>query len=302
MEEKVIALGFFDGVHLGHAALLRRTAEEAKRRGVVAAAVTFDTHPEALVAGSPPPLISSPLDREGLMRRYYGIEEVIVAHFDDRMMRLPWREFITEYLVEENHAVHLVAGHDFHFGYRGEGDPRHLRAVCRELGIGCDVIAKVELHGRTVSSTYIRELLTQGEIGRANEFLGHPYTLTDEVGHGKKLGSTLGFPTVNLHFAPGVLVPAKGVYAARACLEDGRSFPAAVNIGVRPTVKDGGGVNAEGFLLDFQGDLYGKTVRLEFYRFLRPERRFESLEALQRAVEVNIQETRQFFREETGRS
>lgn len=295
MKKRVIALGFFDGVHLGHGALLRRTVEEAKKRGAVPAAVTFDTHPENLIGGSPIPLISSPLDREELMRRYYGVEEVIVVHFDEDMMHMPWREFATDYLVERHNAVHLVAGHDFHFGYKGEGDPERLKGLCRELGIGCDIIPKVERQGITVSSTYIRELLSKGEIERANEFLGHPHTLTNRVGHGKRLGSTLGFPTVNLQFAPGVLIPARGVYAARACLEDARSFPAAVNIGVRPTVDAGGAVNAEGFLLDFDGDLYGETVRLEFYRFLRPERKFGSVEELKKAVRANIEETRAFF-------
>lgn len=298
MEQKkrVIALGFFDGVHLGHAALLRRTFEEAGERGVIPAAVTFDTHPENLIVGSPMPLISSPLDRGELMRRYYGIREVIVAHFDERMMHMPWEDFITEFLVRENGAVHLVAGHDFHFGYKGEGNPQRLKAKCEEMGLGCDIIPKVELCGITISSTYIRGLLSQGEMERANYFLGHPHTLTDTVGHGKKLGSTLGFPTVNLRFAPGVLVPAKGVYATRVFFENGDSRAAVTNIGVRPTVDNGGEVNVEGFLLDFDGDLYGKTLRMEFYDYLRPERKFDTVEDLRSEVMRNAEQTREYFK------
>lgn len=295
-QKRVIALGFFDGVHRGHGALLSRVAGKAAELGAAPAAVTFDTHPENLILGSPMPLINSPLDRAELMRRYYGIREVIVAHFDDRMMHMPWEDFITEFLVREHGAVHLVAGHDFHFGYKGEGNPDRLREKCARLGVGCDIIPKVELDGITISSTYIRTLLAQGEIERANYFLGHPHTLTDTVHHGKKLGSTLGFPTVNLRFQPGVLIPARGVYAARVWFENGESRCAVTNVGVRPTVDSHGEVNVEGFILDFDGDLYGQTVRMEFYRYLRGEQKFPTLEALREEIMRNAEETRAYFR------
>ena len=295
-EKRVIALGFFDGVHLGHGALLRRVGEKAAELGAVPAAVTFDTHPENLILKTPAvPLLSSPLDRAELMRRFYGIREVIVAHFDERMMHMPWREFVTDYLAGEHGAVHLVAGHDFHFGYKGEGNPQRLEGLCRELGVGCDIIPKVEREGITVSSTYIRTLIAQGEMERAMEFLGHPHVLTDRVTHGKKLGTTLGFPTVNLRFPEGVLVPAHGVYVTRVWFGDGSSRPAVTNIGVRPTVDDGNRVNVEGYILDFSGDLYGQTIRMEFYKKLRGERKFPSLEALRAEVMKNAEETRKYF-------
>ena len=297
MEEKhrAIALGFFDGVHTGHGALLRRVGEVAAERGLVPAAFTFDPHPESVIMGMPMPLLTSPAERADLMRRLYGIRDVIVARFDQRMMRMPWREFVIDYLVKENGAAHLVAGHDFHFGYKGEGNPRRLAEKCAALGVGCDIVPKVEREGITISSTYIRTLVAQGEMERANEFLGHPHTLTDRVGHGKKLGSTLGFPTVNLHFPEGVLVPAYGVYATRVWLEDGSSYAAVTNVGVRPTVDDGNRVNVEGYILDFQGDLYGQTIRMEFFRRLRGERKFPSLEALREEVMRNAEQTREYF-------
>ncbi|MEG0321277.1 MAG: riboflavin biosynthesis protein RibF [Oscillospiraceae bacterium] len=294
-KKRVIALGFFDGVHNGHGALLRRTAEVAQQLDVTPAAVTFDTHPENLILGQPISLLTSPADRADLMRRYYGISTVIVAHFDQRMMHMSWEEFVSDYLVEECGAVHLVAGHDFHFGYQGEGNPARLQAKCKELGIGCDIIPKVEQDGITVSSTYIRTLIAQGELERAGDFLGHPHTLTDTVSRGKKLGSTLGFPTVNLHFQEGVIVPAFGVYATRVYLENGESRMAVTNIGTRPTVSDGSDVTVEGFILDFDGDLYGQKVRMEFYKKLRDERQFDSLEALTAEVLRNAQETRTYF-------
>lgn len=294
-KKRVIALGFFDGVHLGHGALLKRVAQVAGETGAVPAAVTFDTHPDQLVMGSPVPLINSPADRAELMRGEYGIQEVIVAHFDDRMMKMPWEDFVTDYLVRENGAVHLVAGHDFHFGYMGRGNPERLKEKCAQLGLGCDIIPKVEKDGITISSTYIRTLIRQGEMERAAEFLGHPHLLTDTVAHGKKLGSRLGFPTVNLHFQAGVIIPAFGVYATMVTLEDGARYPAVTNVGVRPTVDRDGAVTVEGYLLGFSGDLYGQTVRMEFHKFLRGEKQFSSLEDLREEVRHNAQQTIEYF-------
>ena len=234
-QTRVIALGFFDGVHKGHGALLHRTAEVAEATGAVPAAFTFDPHPQDVILGKPTPLISSPEDRADLMRRYYGIQDVIVQPFTPDFMKQPWRTFLEETLVRDLHAVHLVAGHDYHFGYKGEGNPQRLQETCKELGIGCDIIPKVEQDSITVSSTYIRSLIAQGEIQRANEFLGHPYTLSDHVSHGKKLGTTLGFPTVNLKLGQNVLAPAKGVYATRVRLENGQEHIAVTNVGNRPT-------------------------------------------------------------------
>ncbi len=296
MEEskRVIALGFFDGVHTGHGALLRRVAALADPLGAVPAAVTFDAHPDAVILGQGVSLLTTPAERADLMRRLYGIREVIVARFDTELMHMDWREFVTGFLAARHGAVHLVAGHDFHFGYRGEGSAERLRRLCAQLGIGCDIIPPVVLDGITVSSTYIRTLVAQGEMERAMDFLGHPYTLTDQVRHGKKLGSRLGFPTVNLQIPPGNVIPAFGVYAARVWV-DGAVYTAAVNIGVRPSVDDGGAVTVEGTLLDFDGALYGKTVRMEFYRHVRPEQKFETLEALRAQVLRDLETVRGYF-------
>ena len=294
---RVIALGFFDGVHLGHGALLRRVTEMAGRLDATAAAFTFDRHPAGAITGQSVPLISSVEDRIWLMRQWYGIQEVIVASFD-AMQRMDWRDFIVRYLVEELGVVHIVAGHDFHFGYMGKGNPDRLKATCAQLGIGCDIVEKVARDGITISSTYIRTLIAQGEMERANQFLGHPHILTDRVAHGKKLGSsTLGFPTVNLRVPPGVIVPAHGVYATRVWF-DGQCRPAVTNVGVRPTVSDNDRrVTVEGFILDFEGDLYGHQVRMEFYKHLRGERKFPSLEELSREIAHNARQTREYFRD-----
>ena len=294
-QTRVVALGFFDGVHKGHGALLHRTAEVAEATGAVPAAFTFDPHPQDVILGKPTPLISSPEDRADLMRRYYGIQDVIVQPFTPDFMKQPWRTFLEETLVRDLHAVHLVAGHDYHFGYKGEGNPQRLQETCKELGIGCDIIPKVEQDSITVSSTYIRSLIAQGEIQRANEFLGHPYTLSDHVSHGKKLGTTLGFPTVNLKLGQNVLAPAKGVYATRVRLENGQEHIAVTNVGNRPTVDDGLELTIEGFILDFDGDLYGQKIQMEFYEYLREERKFPSFDALKAEIAHNVEQTREYF-------
>lgn len=295
MKKRVIALGFFDGVHNGHAALMRRTYQVAKEIGAVPSAFTFDPHPQNVIFGKPTPLLTSPEDRADLMRKYYGIEDVIVEPFTVERMKQPWRDFVEQTLVKELGAVHLVCGHDYHFGYKGEGNPNRLRELCGELGVGCDVIEKVEQEGITVSSTYIRTLVAQGEIERANEFLGHPYTLSDHVSHGKKLGTTLGFPTVNLKLKEHVMAPAKGVYATKVILENGEVLPAVTNVGTRPTVDDGDQLTIEGFILDFHGDLYGQKIQMEFYKYLREERKFPSFDALKAEIAHNVDQTREYF-------
>lgn len=294
--KRVIALGFFDGVHRGHGALLQTVTAVADRLGAVASVFTFDRSPTAVITGQAIPLLSSVEDRIWLMRRYYGIQEVIVAPFDG-MMKMDWEDFITQYLVNELGVVHVVAGHDFHFGYMGKGNPDRLRAKCSELGIGCDVVGKVEQDGITISSTYIRTLIAQGEMERAAQFLGHPHTLTNRVAHGKKIGgSALGFPTVNLRIPTGVIVPAYGVYATRVWF-DCQCRCAVTNVGVRPTVEDNDGrVTVEGFILDFDGNLYGHEVRMEFFNYLRPERRFPSMQALSDEIRHNAQQTSEYFR------
>lgn len=292
--KRVIALGFFDGVHLGHGALLRRVTERAKELNAISTAVTFDAHPKTIILGQGAPLLTTPSDRADLMRRLYGIQEIIVARFDSSLMHMGWREFVTDYLVAQNGAAHLVAGHDFHFGYMGQGNPQRLQQLCADLGIGCDIIPPVSLDDLTVSSTYIRTLVAQGEMERATQFLGHPFCLTEQVRHGKKLGSRLGFPTVNLHIPAGCVVPAFGVYASRLWV-DGQSFAAATNVGVRPTVDDDGSVTVEGTLLDFSGSLYEKTVRMDFYKRLRPEQKFETLDALRTQVMCDIETVRNYF-------
>lgn len=293
---RAIALGFFDGVHIGHGALLRKTTERAAEPSVVPTVLSFDVHPDKLVTGKDVPLINSASDREEIIRRCYGIDDVVFVHFDERIMRMPWREF-ADNAIRDLGLAWIVVGHDFRFGYRGEGTAEKLKAFCEEKGIGCDIIQAVRLDGRIVSSTYIRTLIADGDMEQAARYLGHPHTLRDIVRPGFHLGTRLGVPTVNMRFAEGVIVPRHGVYAARAYLEDGSSCSAVANIGVRPTVSDGQGVNVETHLIGFSGNLYGQQVRVEFYKFLRPEVKFEDNGELARQIRRDIDSAGEYFRQ-----
>ena len=305
-QRKVIALGFFDGVHLGHGALLRRVAERARELDAVPCAFTFDRSPAAALTGREVPLLTGVGDRMALMDQIYGVRDVIVAPFDV-MRQMDWRDFVSDYLQKEHRAVHVVAGHDFHFGYKGQGDPGRLAAECARLGIGCDIIPRVELDGITVSSTHIRTLAAAGDMKGAARFLGHPHVLSGPVVHGSELGRTLGTPTANLLVPEGVIAPAFGVYAARVWVLP--SYPdhyeylpgegpylAVANVGVRPTVNPSlSGVTVEPWILDYSGNLYGRTIRVEFHTRLRPERKFPSVQALRDAILENARQTREYF-------
>jgi riboflavin kinase/FMN adenylyltransferase len=297
--KRVIALGFFDGIHIGHAALLERTVQRAREIAATPSVLSFDIHPDTLVFGKEVPLINSAAGRADLIRRLFGIENVIFIHFDRSVMQMPWQEFV-QTLIQEMDAAWVVVGHDFRFGWKGEGTAQRLKEYCSDLGIGCDIIPAVTMEGRVVSSTYIRELIEAGEMERANAFLGHPHTLVDTVHYGYRLGTKMGTPTINMRFPDGVLVPRYGVYAARAVLDDGSEHMAVTNVGVRPTVSGEDRVSVESFILDYSGNLYDRQVRIEFFRFIRPEMKFPSVDALKAQILKDAETTRAYFESEDG--
>lgn len=281
--KRVIALGFFDGVHLGHQALLRRAMERSRERGLTPAMVTFDRSPREFVTGLPVPLLTTAAERRRTAAVLFPGMEVVAVPFDRAMMTMPWEDFVN-FLQEEYRAGWLVAGHDFRFGHKNSGSASLLKERAQLLGLGCDIIPAVEVDGVTVSSTHIRALLEKGEAAAAARFLGRPFAIAGPVRHGKRIGtSQLGRPTINLVPDSRQLVPAFGVYAARAAV-GGRSYPAVTNVGVRPTVDTDGGVTVESHLLTGAPELYGAECRVEFLSMLRPERRFESMDALREQI------------------
>ncbi len=287
----IYALGFFDGVHLGHQALLAACRRLGAKYGCRAGAVTFTSHPEALLLGNAPALINTPADRRRLLLGF-GADTVLELPFDRAMRTMPWQDFL-EMLIRERRAGGFVCGDDFRFGDRGLGDGEKLAAFCRERGLPHALVPEQTLEGCRISSTAIRKLLEAGETERANAFLGHPHILTGTVVPGKQLGRTIGIPTANLTLPAGVAVPKFGVYACRVHF-DGEVRLAVTNIGTRPTVA-GENITVEPWILDFDGDLYGREITLEFHHFLRPETKFPNLEALKAEILKNAAQTRRLL-------
>lgn len=293
MENKFIyALGFFDGVHLGHRALLDGCLELAAAGNCEPGAVTFLGHPDTLVFGVTPPLINTPSDRRKLLTDF-GMERVVELPFDMEMMKMPWQDFL-DMLVDRYGAVGFVCGDDFVFGHRGQGNTQRLQEYCQGHGFVCRVVHQVVQEGTVVSSTYIRTLLEAGDLETANRFLGHAHILTGEVIGGRRIGRTLGIPTANLLLPEGTVKLPHGVYACVAVAE-GQRHIAVTNIGSRPTV-GGHRVTVEPWILDFDGDLYGKQLTLEFCKFLRPEQKFSSLDALKAQIQADAAETRKILK------
>ncbi len=292
MSKIIYALGFFDGVHIGHTQLLLHCHSLAYHHDCSAGVVTFDSHPEALVLGNAPRLINSVHDREWLLREKYAMEAVLTLPFDEKMRTMPWEDFL-ELLRREHNAVGFVCGEDFRFGHKGSGNAALLAEYCRRENLPCHVVPEQILEGVRVSSTYIRQQLEDGHMATAVKFLGHPHILSGEVVHGKALGRKLGVPTANLQLPEGLAVPKFGVYAC-SCLIDGVRYPAVTNLGTRPTVA-GSSITVEPWILDYSGDLYGRRIILEFHYFLRPEMKFPSLDALKEEIHRNADETRAFL-------
>lgn len=292
--KRAMALGFFDGVHIGHAALLDKTKQRAAEIDAMPSVLTFDVHPDTLVFNVEVPLINSAIGRKDIINRCFGIDNVVFIHFNQKVMHMDWREFIDE-LINELDIAWLVVGHDFCFGYKGLGTAPRLKEYCAEKGVGCDIIEPVCRDGIVVSSTEIRKLIQNGEIEKANEYLGHPHMLSDTVRSGYHLGTKMGTPTINMKIPEGVIIPRHGVYAAKVILDDGSEHISVTNVGVRPTVSDAGAVSVESFILDFDGNLYDKQARVEFFSFLRDERKFDDISSLGEQIKCDAEEARAYF-------
>lgn len=293
MSNVIYALGFFDGVHIGHQALLSACRELAEKQGCRAGVVTFGAHPEALVLGQAPRLIYSPAERERLLKTVFSMDAVVTLPFDEAMRSMDWADFLGM-LRQEYGAAGFVCGEDFRFGFKGKGNATTLSWYCREEGLPCAVVPEQTIGGIRVSSTYIRQQIETGDMATAVRFLGHPYVLTGTVVHGRKLGRTLGIPTANLRLPEGLVVPRFGVYACSVEI-DGRLYPAVTNIGNRPTV-NGHHTTVEPWILDYSGDLYGREITLRLHYFIRPEMKFDSLEDLQAEIRRNAEEARAYLK------
>ena len=279
-----VALGYFDGVHEGHRAVIRACINgKGDCRAVV---LTFSQSPAAALGRPVPPSLTDNETKAALFERE-GIDDVIFADFS-ALRELSAAEFVIRVLKEKLKCKHVCCGYNYRFGRGGEGDTETLQKLCKAAGIAVTVIEPFYLDGEAASSTRIRELMAAGEIEHANAMLGRRYTIRGTIVGGNHIGSSLGYPTVNIPITDGAAVPHRGVYASVVTV-DGRRIPGATNIGVHPTVGTSDSTLCETFLIDYSGgDLYGKEAACELIAFLRPEMRFDSSEALRAQISSDV--------------
>jgi riboflavin kinase/FMN adenylyltransferase len=289
----VVALGNFDGVHLGHQAVLRRAVEEGRKRGTRVVAATFHPHPRAVLGpgGRPGLLTTLELRREALVR--YGADEVWAVRFDEELSKKSPGEFVRDVLIGEIGAAAVVVGENFRFGHKAAGDFEDLERLMRALGGRAAYAVPIRSCGAGrggISSTRIRALISAGEVGEAAQLLGRSYVVRGEVVVGDRRGRSIGFPTANVLADPAQVIPARGVYAGFVYVGK-EEHAACTNVGVAPTFERGES-RIEAYLLDFEGDLYGRVVDVSFVERIRPEKRFSGVEELKEQIARDVGEAR----------
>jgi riboflavin kinase/FMN adenylyltransferase len=286
-----LAIGFFDGVHLGHQQIIRQTIADARQHDGIGLVLTFDKHPNAIVAPEKtPPLIYS-LSQKLQAIQSLGIEDVLLIGFDKPFSQQTAEEFIRA-LARDFGKIHSICvGANFAFGHKRSGNVALLKKLGGELQFNVHGLGAVSLDGKAVSSTRIRELIRTGNLDDASQMLGRPYAICGKVVAGDKLGRNLGFPTANLDVT-GLILPPNGVYAA-VTRHEGRLYRAALNIGIRPTVAAGRQLRVEAHLLDFDGDLYGRELEIEIGEKLRDEKKFGSPQELKEQIAKDVAAVRE---------
>ena len=295
LQNTVVAIGVFDGVHRGHQEILHQTVREAKSQNLTPIVLTFDIHPSELFApAKSPTYIASLSQRMELIDVHGGgVEAVAIARFDAAFSALSPAEFVGDILEGQLGARHVLVGADFCYGKSRSGTVTTLLGAGADNGFAVTVVPPILLGGERVSSTQVRGLIAGGDVPAAVKLLGHPFIVQGVVGHGKKLGRTLGYPTANLlPMQPHQLLPGDGVYAAYALLADGRRIRSAVSVGTNPTTDTDGGRKVEAFLIGgFSEDLYDQEFAVEFRQKIRGEEKFDSLDALVVQVAKDVAKT-----------
>lgn len=287
-----VALGYFDGIHLGHQAVLNTALSYAKKEKLVPVVMLFDIHPRKLISGVIPPMLTS----EEKKRRLLTDMGFTVVDFNFRQaMDYSPDEFIDKILVNSLNARVVSCGFDYHYGKGGKGNAATLRRDLEKRGIRAFSKEPILLGDEVISSTAIRGLIAAGEIEKANTMLGSCFSYDFTVKKGDGLGRVLGFPTINQFFPQDFVVPRYGVYASKVCL-DGRWYPAVTNVGIRPTVAKAS-MRSETCILDFSGDLYGKNVEVSLIKFIRDEKKFPDLGALSKQIEKDMARARSIYNE-----
>ena len=283
-----VALGCFDGVHIGHSEIIKNAVKKAHEHSLTSVVWSFEAPPKSFFAKDPDSqnALLTPLSEKRALIKELGADTLISVKFNEKIARLSPREFFTAILIKRLNAKYIFCGFNYRFGHKGGGDIALLRELCEEFGVTLCVADEIKLDGVTVSSSAIRSYLSSGDVEKAQKMLGRPFFLRGKVKDGQHLGRTLGFPTINQDVTENKLSIKNGVYFTKVSL-NGKTKYGITNIGMRPTV-NGKYPVCETHILDFNENLYGKTVTVEFLKFLRSEKKFNSLEELTEQVHTDI--------------
>ena len=289
----VLTMGVFDGLHLGHQEIIKTVVSRARALNAASTIITFEPHPRAVLhpETAPPMLQTLEQKLEGMQR--LGVDQVIILHFDKQLAAMPGGDFIRDILHDRLKALEVYLGRGFAFGYKREGNFDVLKMLSEELGFFAGEVGEVKLRGHRISSTMIRRLLKAGRVNLPRRMLGRPYGVAGTVIGGRQVGRNLSFPTANLQ-VENTIIPADGVYITLT-LVDGEWRRSLTNIGFRPTFEGELARSIESFLIDFDGDLYGKSLRLRFLHRLRAEKKFPDVKALQEQISRDFARAKRYF-------
>lgn len=289
-----VAIGVFDGVHLGHQQVIRQTIADAQQHEGISVAITFDRHPNAVVAPDRTPPLIYPLSKKIRVIESLGIDTALLIQFDKTFSQIPAEEFIRSLVRDFENICSVCVGSSFTFGFKRQGNVELLRKLGSELHFVVHGLAAVSLDGERVSSTRIRDAIRAGNLDAASQMLGRAYSLTGKIVEGDRMGRKLGFPTANID-ASGLVLPPNGVYAIHA-LVSGKGHRAVLNVGFRPTLQSATPqLRVEAHLLDFSGDLYGQEMEITFVEKLRDEQKFSSVDALREQICKDIESAIELF-------
>lgn len=294
MQPTAVALGNFDGVHKGHQMLIRECVAAAEEKGLAPSVFTFTNHPVNEIAGKTIIKNIMTFEEKAEQLEKLGVENLFSPVFDDTIRTKGAFDFVKDILVDLFHTKHAVCGFNYRFGYKAEGDADRLAQLGREFGYGVSVIPEIRINGNTVSSTLIRQIIDEGRIDEYKDYTGRLYCIDGKVVQGKHLGRRIGFPTVNLSLDTTEAFPRNGVYITQTTVNK-QKYQSITNVGNKPTVGEFA-KNAETHIFNFDGDLYGQEVRIEFIKMLRPERKFDTLEDLQAEIHKNCLQAQEFFK------
>lgn len=284
-----IALGNFDGVHIGHQHLISTMVEKSKELNLKSSLLLFENHTKTVLDREQPKLITSQNQKLRIMESL-GVDLIYKMFFNESVMKLSPQEFVKDILLDKLNCKAVVVGHDYRFGHKALGDASYLQELGRKFNFSVTIISPVYIDDKIISSTYVRELLLSGNIEYAKKMLGRNYSIEGKVVSGKKLGNKLGYPTANIEPVTNYIIPKYGVYSTNTIV-NGKSYISASSIGSNPTFEDKY-LNIESHILDFDENIYGMTIELELVKYLREEIKFHNLEDLKRQIQLDIREVK----------